>query len=195
MRMGVLSSPFLLLFASSTCLAFHPDVPTRITSTTASSARRGTTNSQKRQLRMMHFEAADGASVIEAMDHATWILAVAADSSRGGAVVEQIPYVPGDVADFDKIVIGSAACLAAYAWAAYEFGKRIVTQRACEVCKGSGLVSTSRSGKQLRQPKKCYACGGFLPWESWGKFWKTNMDVGNGGVLQRPARDYDELNE
>lgn len=57
------------------------------------------------------------------------------------------------------------------------------------------MVNTSRSGKKLPQPVKCYACGGFLPWESWKKFWQTNMDVGNGGVLQRPASNYDELNE
>lgn len=56
-------------------------------------------------------------------------------------------------------------------------------------------MKTSRSGKKLRQPIKCYACGGFLPWENWGRFWQTNMDVGNGGVLQRPASDYEELNE
>lgn len=56
-------------------------------------------------------------------------------------------------------------------------------------------MNTSRSGKKLSQPVKCYACGGFLPWESWKKFWQTNMDVGNGGVLQRPASNYDELNE
>lgn len=59
----------------------------------------------------------------EAVSHATYVLAAAADASRGGAVVEQIPYVPGEVVDFDKIVLGSAACLGAYAWAAYEFGK------------------------------------------------------------------------
>lgn len=73
--------------------------------------------------------------------------------------------------------------------------QRIVTQRACAVCEGSGLVSMSRSGAKLEQPRKCYACGGFLPWENWGRFWQSNMDVGNGGVLQRPASDYGELNE
>lgn len=56
-------------------------------------------------------------------------------------------------------------------------------------------MSKSRKGKKLRQPIKCYACGGFLPWQNWGRFWQSNMDVGNGGVLQRPANDYDELNE
>lgn len=64
----------------------------------------------------------DGASVAEAMDHATYVLALAADVSRGGPVVDQIEYVPGDVANFDKILLGSAACVGAYAWAAYEFG-------------------------------------------------------------------------
>ena len=57
------------------------------------------------------------------------------------------------------------------------------------------MVTQSRSGRTLKQPIKCYACGGFLPWENWGRFWQSNMNVGNGGVLQRPASDYDELNE
>lgn len=62
------------------------------------------------------------ASVVEALSQATYILV--ADSSRGGAVVDQIPYVPAEtVVDFDKIVAGSTACVLAYAWAAYEFGK------------------------------------------------------------------------
>lgn len=59
--------------------------------------------------------------IAEAVRQAAYTLA---DASRGGAVVEQIPYVPGEVVvDFDKIFIGSAACVLAYAWAAYEFGK------------------------------------------------------------------------
>lgn len=63
----------------------------------------------------------DAESVTEAIRQATHVLA---DSSRGGAVVDQIPYVPAESVDnFDKIVIGSAACVLAYAWAAYEFGK------------------------------------------------------------------------
>ncbi|CAM9992530.1 unnamed protein product [Ascophyllum nodosum] len=138
---------------------------------------------------MMHLQADTIAGAVSQMAY------VIADGSREVAAVEQIPYVPGEVIGFDKIVIGSAACVLAYAWAAYEFGKRIVTQRACQVCEGSGLVTTSRKGKKLRRPIKCYSCGGFLPWENWGRFWQSNMDVGNGGVLQRPAPDYDELNE
>lgn len=61
------------------------------------------------------------AALAEAVSHAAYILA---DASRGGAVVEQIPYVPAaEVMDFDKILLGSAACVLAYTWAAYEFGK------------------------------------------------------------------------
>lgn len=55
-----------------------------------------------------------------ALTQASYILS---DGSREVAAVDQLPYVPGEVADFDKIVVGSAACVLAYAWAAYEFGK------------------------------------------------------------------------
>lgn len=59
--------------------------------------------------------------IAEVVSQATYILAD--DASRGGAVVEQIPYVPGEaVMNFPKIVLGSAACVLAYAWAAFEFG-------------------------------------------------------------------------
>lgn len=59
--------------------------------------------------------------IVEVVGQATYILAD--DASRGGAVVEQIPYVPSEVVmDFPKIVLGSAACVLAYAWAAFEFG-------------------------------------------------------------------------
>lgn len=71
---------------------------------------------------------ADAVALADALAQATQILVDATDESRGGAVVEQIPYVPGvtsDIPDFPKIVLGSAACLAAYAWAAYEFGQVI----------------------------------------------------------------------
>jgi len=34
----------------------------------------------------------------------------------------------------------------------------------CGVCQGSGLVYASKSGRTLEIPRKCYACGGFLPW-------------------------------
>lgn len=104
-------------------MAFRPDLSAGFTSTAPAAGVRPRAISQKRPLRMISLEAADVPSLSEAVNHATVILAAAADASRGGAVVEQIPYVPGEVVDFDKIVLGSAACLAAYAWAAYEFGK------------------------------------------------------------------------
>ncbi|CAM9266377.1 unnamed protein product [Choristocarpus tenellus] len=132
---------------------------------------------------------------MDSLSFATHMLADAV--GRGGtAVADQVSYVPREtIENFPQIVVGSGACVLAYAWAAYEFGKRIVTQRRCAVCNGSGLVSSNRDGVHFERPRKCYACGGFLPWENWGRFWQSNMDVGNGGVLQRPARDYDALNK
>lgn len=78
-------------------------------------------------------------ALAEALSQATCVLAN--DPSRGGAVVEQIPYVPSeDVIDFPKIVLGSAACVIAYAWAAFEFGK----------VSGDGCVSyANRFGRQI----------------------------------------------
>lgn len=124
--MRILPPAMLLSLALSGCLAFRPDLSGSFTSTQQKITPRspdGGSISQKRPLRMMSFEAADGASLVEAVNHAAYVLAAAADdASRGGAAVEQIPYVPGDVADFDKILLGSAACVGAYAWGAYEFG-------------------------------------------------------------------------
>ncbi|XP_038973387.1 uncharacterized protein LOC103698011 isoform X2 [Phoenix dactylifera] len=48
--------------------------------------------------------------------------------------------------------------------AGIEFGKRIVAQRKCGVCGGSGLVL--RNDFYVR----CPGCGGFLPWQSWKRF-------------------------
>lgn len=95
--------------------------------------------------------------------------------------------------------------------ASYEFGKRILIQRRCEMCKGSGLV---QRGKYLR---KCTACGaqedaalfriscspgqllfgsadidqpfllicagGFLPWQSWQRFFESSPGNGAGTVI------------
>ncbi|KAK9689454.1 hypothetical protein RND81_09G060100 [Saponaria officinalis] len=64
-----------------------------------------------------------------------------------------------------QIVVGSLAGVIPFIVAGIEFNKRIVAQRRCEVCGGSGLV--------LRDKKyyfRCPACGGFLPWQSWKRF-------------------------
>jgi len=67
--------------------------------------------------------------------------------------------------------------------ASYEFGKRILIQRRCLRCTGSGLISNSR-GRLV----KCTACGGFFPWQSWRRFFEANApgQVGNGGPLLQP---------
>ncbi|KAL9229996.1 hypothetical protein vseg_005400 [Gypsophila vaccaria] len=63
-----------------------------------------------------------------------------------------------------QIVVGSLAGVIPFVVAGIEFNKRIVAQRRCEVCAGSGLV--------LRDKKyfRCPDCGGFLPWQSWKRF-------------------------
>jgi hypothetical protein len=68
--------------------------------------------------------------------------------------------------------------LSPFVIAAYEFGKRILIQRQCELCKGSGLIQKGRYAR------KCTSCGGFLPWQSWGQFFKS--EAGNGGVVRVP---------
>lgn len=61
--------------------------------------------------------------------------------------------------------------------------------------RGSGLVYVTRSGGKLTRPRKCWNCGGFLPWLGWKRFFLTSLfDFGNGGALQRPAKDYEETN-
>ncbi|KAK9268568.1 hypothetical protein L1049_000322 [Liquidambar formosana] len=64
-----------------------------------------------------------------------------------------------------QIVVGAIAGVTPFVVAGIEFSKRIVAQRRCEVCGGSGLV--------LRDKKyyfRCPGCGGFLPWQSWKRF-------------------------
>lgn len=73
---------------------------------------------------------------------------------------------------------GSIVGLAPFVLASYEFGKRILIQQRCAVCNGSGLIV--RGGLK----RKCTACGGFLPWESWSRFLESSP--GNGGVLRYP---------
>jgi len=52
-------------------------------------------------------------------------------------VPETIEYLPPEVGS--EIYIGTAAGLFPIVWATYEFSKRIITQRECMVCKGSGV--------------------------------------------------------
>ncbi|XP_038691919.1 uncharacterized protein LOC119990145 [Tripterygium wilfordii] len=64
-----------------------------------------------------------------------------------------------------QIIVGAIAGITPFVVAGIEFSKRIMAQRRCEVCGGSGLV--------LRDKKyyfRCPRCGGFLPWQSWKRF-------------------------
>ncbi|XP_068651464.1 uncharacterized protein [Aristolochia californica] len=63
-----------------------------------------------------------------------------------------------------QIAVGAIAGVLPFVVAAIEFSKRIVAQRKCEVCGGSGLVQ--REEYYFR----CPGCGGFLPWQSWKRF-------------------------
>ncbi|XP_061375680.1 uncharacterized protein LOC133317808 [Gastrolobium bilobum] len=63
-----------------------------------------------------------------------------------------------------QIVVGTIAGVTPFVVAGIEFSKRIIAQRRCEFCGGSGLV--------LREKDycRCPGCGGFLPWQSWKRF-------------------------
>ena len=102
-------------------------------------------------------------------------------------------YVPPEVGA--EIYVGSIVALVPIVWATYEFTNRIRIQQQCLVCAGSGLVSFTKSGTELKRQRKCYNCGGFLPWLGWKAFFlSTFTDIGNGGVLQQPSKDYRKNN-
>ncbi|KAG0447401.1 hypothetical protein HPP92_028367 [Vanilla planifolia] len=63
-----------------------------------------------------------------------------------------------------QIFVGALAGVTPFIVAGIEFGKRIVTQRNCGTCGGSGLVHSDQSYV------RCPTCGGFLPWQSWKRF-------------------------
>ncbi|ESQ42890.1 hypothetical protein EUTSA_v10014968mg [Eutrema salsugineum] len=63
-----------------------------------------------------------------------------------------------------QIIVGTIAGVTPFVVAGVEFSKRIIAQKRCEECKGSGLVF--RDKKYFR----CPGCGGFLPWQSWRRF-------------------------
>ena len=96
-------------------------------------------------------------------------------------------FIPPGAPPLD-IWVGSIVSLIPIIWASFEFSSRIQTQQRCLVCQGSGLVYVTKSGAQLRRARKCYNCGGFLPWLGWKRFFLSTFDPGNGGVLQRPLK-------
>eukprot|EP00884_Botryococcus_braunii_P012101 jgi/Botrbrau1/20892/Bobra.0135s0023.1 len=90
------------------------------------------------------------------------------------------PYMPGPVDVGWEIWVGFAAGLIPFLIGSWEFGKRIIIQQRCQVCKGSGLVE---KGRFLR---KCPECGGLFPWLGWKTFFTSTAAPGNGGVLRAP---------
>ena len=108
------------------------------------------------------------------------------------SISQDYVFVPPEVGA--DIYIGSAVAVMPVLWGAFEFWKRIDTQQKCLLCKGSGLVYVTRNGNKLTRPRKCWSCGGFIPWLGWKMFFFSSFfDVGNGGVLQRPSADYNEI--
>ncbi|CAN8252924.1 unnamed protein product [Cochlearia groenlandica] len=63
-----------------------------------------------------------------------------------------------------QIIVGTIAGIIPFVVAGVEFSKRIIAQKNCEECGGTGLVF--RDKKYFR----CPDCGGFLPWQSWKRF-------------------------
>jgi hypothetical protein len=74
----------------------------------------------------------------EAFDAAAAAAAAAASQYAPGT------YVPGPVEVGWEIWFGAAAGVIPFVIASYEFGKRILIQRRCPTCKGSGLIMRSK---------------------------------------------------
>ncbi|XP_062186169.1 uncharacterized protein LOC133889725 [Phragmites australis] len=95
-----------------------------------------------------------GATSVHAVDGASAAAAVAAAADA--------PLPPAQVTW--QIVVGAVAGVTPFVVAGVEFGKKIIAQKKCEVCGGSGLVA--KNDYYVR----CQGCGGFLPWQSWRRF-------------------------
>lgn len=90
------------------------------------------------------------------------------------------PFVPGPIEVGWEIWFGAFVGVVPFAIGAYEFAKRILIQRRCQNCSGSGLVQKGRF------QRKCPECGGFFPWRGWGEFLSATAQPGNGGPLRQP---------
>eukprot|EP00877_Chromochloris_zofingiensis_P014948 jgi/Chrzof1/9707/Cz04g12260.t1 len=118
----------------------------------------------------------------------SWAATAAAAATTSVGVDELPPVGPVDLSHFTpgpvevgwEIWFGAVAATIPFVIGAYEFGKRILIQRRCKVCSGSGLV---QKGKYQR---KCPQCGGFFPWIGWKQFLSATATPGNGGPLLQP---------
>jgi hypothetical protein len=104
--------------------------------------------------------------------------AAATAAAELAATATSAPYTPSPMEPGWEIYAGFIAGVVPFIIASYEFGKRILIQRRCPECRGSGLV---KRGKVLR---KCTQCGGMLPWLGWKMFLFSSP--GNGGPLNQP---------
>ena len=110
-------------------------------------------------------------------------------SPFSSTVAADYVYTPPDVGV--EIYAGTIIAVLPFIWASIKFGNRISIQRNCLVCKGnkevnsfshtkmskltslimcgtgSGLVYVTSSNTPLSRPRKCWSCGGILPWLGW----------------------------
>ncbi|OEL37565.1 hypothetical protein BAE44_0001416 [Dichanthelium oligosanthes] len=112
-----------------------------------------------------------GAASVRAVDGASAAAAVTAAADA--------PILPAQVTW--QIVVGAVAGTTPFVVAGVEFSKRIVAQKKCEVCGGSGLVMKKDyyvrcQGCGTYHASNSVICcfvsfvGGFLPWQSWRRF-------------------------
>lgn len=79
--------------------------------------------------------------------------------------------------------MGAAVGTFPFVIATYEFSKRVIIQRRCRVCNGTGLVLKGKSNYY----KKCRECGGFLPWLGWRAFFTGSFTgIANGSPVLPP---------
>ncbi|CAO2182819.1 unnamed protein product, partial [Urochloa humidicola] len=96
-------------------------------------------------------------SRVRAVDGASAAAAVAAAADAAPLPPPQVTW---------QIVVGAVAGVTPFVVAGVEFSKRIVAQKKCQICGGSGLVM--KNDYYVR----CQGCGGFLPWQSWRRFFR-----------------------
>ena len=151
------------------------------------------------------------ASALDALtSSASWLAVVATTTTTAAAATTASSaapsYVPSPYTPGPEIWLGALLPTLVFALGSWEFGTRILIQRRCAVCAGTGLVdvpfvvnnsssssspsSSSSSGPRQQQQfrkVKCRACGGFFPWESAEKFFSAATRPGNGGPLRQPS--------
>ena len=109
----------------------------------------------------------------------------------GMALASSLPSIPIEAAAAAStftppvvgpdIWVGTAAALVPVVWGGASFVGRVRIQQRCAVCQGSGLTrETKAGGPLLSQPRKCWNCGGFIPWKGWRSFFWEVWTVGGG---------------